>query len=856
MARMKPATAIAVRPGPEAGTASPWLQKIDQALKREETWRRRAKKVVARYRDERDKSANTTSRVNILWSNTEVLKAALYVRTAKPDVRRRFTDAEAGNGIARTAAEVVERGLSYVIDINDIDSPVLAALDDYLLSGRGTLWWSYEPEVEEAAGSDDDDGDTADDAPSPADADADTDADDDVSGIEASVGEQKLIPEEVYWEDFCHGLARTWKKVPWVARRHTPTEAEFEAQFPDAVKLGSFGADFKLEGATDSADNQDGEFVEVWEIWAKAGRKRIYIARGYADILQEDDDPYHLSGFFPCPRPLYSVTTTDRLTPQPEFLQYQDQANELDTVSTRITRLMRELKWNGIYDETIPDGNVLADFPKADDGEFLPFKSFNVLRERGGGIEAAFGFRPLDKLVDVVVQLAQRRAALVQEIYEITGISDIVRGSTDPRETKGAQQLKAQFGSMRMQKRQREVQRFIREAYQIGAEIIAEHFTTETLAAITGLKLPTLDEKLEAQQRAVALRSAAPPPPPQLPAPANDAAGQGGVPAPVAPPQGVQAGKPLPAGGIPTLVAPPNPVPPELVKVIGSPSWDEVVALLRDDRLRSYRIDVETDTTVLEDSQAQQEQRTAFMAAMNDMLEKAYLAAVQAPMMLPLIRETFMFGIRSFKVGRVLEQAAEDAFNQLVTNPPEAPPGKDAKPDTGAADAAKLEAEKARLAIEAKKADNDNAAKLAQIKVDADHKQASLALEREKMALEQRRHEQTRADNGLPDIAAAVSLAGEMNRQMGENGAAMAALMEQNRAAMMELSAAIAGLGSQTAAVAQGLGVLGAEVDALVQAEAAPVEIVRGADGKAVGVRKGSAVRPVVRQNGRVVGLQ
>jgi hypothetical protein len=241
---------------------------------------------------------------------------------------------------------------------------------------------------------------------------------------------------------------------------------------------------------------------------------------------------------------------------------------------------------------------------------------------------------------------------------------------------------------------------------------------------------------------------------------------------------------------------------------------------------------------------------------MNDMLEKAYLAAVQAPMMLPLIRETFMFGIRSFKVGRVLEQAAEDAFNQLVTNPPEAPPGKDAKPDTGAADAAKLEAEKARLAIEAKKADNDNAAKLAQIKVDADHKQASLALEREKMALEQRRHEQTRADNGLPDIAAAVSLAGEMNRQMGENGAAMAALMEQNRAAMMELSAAIAGLGSHIAAVERGVGALGAEVDALVQAEAAPVEIVRGADGKAVGVRKGNAVRPVVRQNGRVVGLQ
>ncbi len=535
------------------GIAAKWIERIDQRLKAEDTWRERAKKVVQRFRDERDAQPNTktaptlNSKVNILWSNTEVLKASLYAKTAKPDVRRRFPDntSRKYNDVNRTAAELIERSLDYVTDEYDVDSPIQGAVEDMLLPGRGVVWISYEPEIEGDAepGADagGEDGDLSGDA-------SEGEGRADAGQAPTNSGEggprivsQKLCPDYVYWEDFCHGLARRWKDVPWVARRHALTVDDFEDKFPDAEKINpKVQADFELKDASGATNPDAAHFVEIWEIWNKPTKKRLYVARGYKDPLSVDDDPYGLKGFFPCPEPLYSVTTTDRMVPEPEFLQYQDQANELDIISTRITRLTDKLKWNGIYDATISESNVLVDMASADDGEFLPHQNFQQIRDKGG-INAAFGFRPIELIEPVIASLDQRRKDLIQTIYEITGISDIIRGATDPRETKGAQQIKAQFGSMRLQARQREVQRFIRDLYRIMAEIIAEHFTGETLAEITGLNLPIAEEKQQAQMMLAAMDA---PPMPQAGQPAGMSSQ-----APMQPPMGGPAQPPV--GGAP-----------------------------------------------------------------------------------------------------------------------------------------------------------------------------------------------------------------------------------------------------------------------------------------------------------------
>ena len=117
-----------------------WQREIDQASEFERDWRERGIRVVERYRDERDTGVvgPLTHRFNILWSNTETMKSALFAKMAQPDVRRRFND---GDAAAREVAIALERALLYGLDVYDSEVPIRAALEDYLLPGRGVSGW-------------------------------------------------------------------------------------------------------------------------------------------------------------------------------------------------------------------------------------------------------------------------------------------------------------------------------------------------------------------------------------------------------------------------------------------------------------------------------------------------------------------------------------------------------------------------------------------------------------------------------------------------------------------------------------------------------------------------------------------
>jgi hypothetical protein len=406
------------------------------------------------------------------------------------------------------------------------------------------------------------------------------------------------------------------------------------------------------------------------------------------------------------------------MIPEPEFCQYQDLADELDVVSTRIKTLTGFLVWKGIYDASVDGENMLKSLADAGDGDFLPYENWAHLSDKGG-IDKAVGFWPMEKIVPVLQMLSARQLELIQNIYQVTGISDIIRGSTDPRETKGAQQLKAQFGSMRLQKRQRDVQRFIRDLYRIKAEIIAEHFTSDNIAEMTQLGLPSRAELAMQQMMQQRMQP------------------------PVGPPQGMAQNMPLLAGSPPPAIAGPNGVQPSPAGVSSPPmagrappsvpsnaaaqtvAWDDVMDILRSDKMRGYRIDIETDSTVMQDVELEKQNRVEFLASFKEALAGAYQAAISAPMMLPLIRESLLFLMRTYKAGRSMEQAVEDAFDELVANPPQPPPGEQAKPDT-------TEADQARLALDAKKLELEMQGKQGE----AQYKQMQMGLEERKLQQE------------------------------------------------------------------------------------------------------------------------
>ncbi|MCR4339652.1 MAG: hypothetical protein NUW01_07170 [Gemmatimonadaceae bacterium] len=239
----------------------------------------------------------------------------------------------------------------------------------------------------------------------------------------------------------------------------------------------------------DKSDDRTRELfkkAKVYEIWSKADKKVIWLCKGYEKgPLDVKDDPLKLRGFFPFPKPLFATMTNGSLTPVPDFAQYQDQANEIDQLTQRISLLTKALRVLGLYPGEMNEiKRLLQDTQEL---ELIPVPNWAMYAEKGG-MDKCIGWFPVEKVAEVLTKLIENREVLKSDVYEITGMSDILRGVSDPEETATAQGIKAQWGSVRTKDRQKEVQRFVRDILRIKAEIIFNHFKPETILEITNAK--------------------------------------------------------------------------------------------------------------------------------------------------------------------------------------------------------------------------------------------------------------------------------------------------------------------------------------------------------------------------------
>lgn len=615
-----------------AKSATFWHNQLDCAAKREEKWRKSGDEIQCRFMDDRDHydgGKQFEKRINILWANTEVQKGALFNQLGKPDVRRSFPLPGYRNKVARTAALVMERALVACANRYDPDVQIENAVEDNLLPGRGQCWLDYEPTI----GTDEE-------------------------GNQV-VTYQTVKFAHLEWKSFRHGNGRSWEDVPWVAREHLFTKTDLKKRWGEQLgeRIDAIPVNQVVDEEHINAEaKKDGSFkrARVWEIWYKPEQIRVYVAEGFPDELEREEDPYKLEGFFPCPRPLYAVKTTSSLTPRPEFLQYKDQADELDRINTRIWKLIEKLKYAGIYDGSAEDGDALKSIGTLNDGEFLPYKNYAALAERGG-LAAAFQVRELPPIAATVQALAQRAMELLQAIYEITGISDIMRGSSDSNETLGAQKLKANFGSGRLQRKQKDVQRFVKALYRMKAELIAEHFEREQLQGMTGIQLPLEVERQAAKMQIAQFEQM------QQMAQAQQQGGPEGQPP--------QAPQPQPQPQMPDQEQ-----IEDLKSIADACSWEEIAEILRSDDRRNFSIDVETTETASVDEETEKAQATEFMAAMTQWLQVAIPAIQTNPTQAPLFKELTMMYVSKFKPGRALEEAFDDAFDQIKNAPPQPNP--------------------------------------------------------------------------------------------------------------------------------------------------------------------------------------
>ncbi len=442
---------------PGQSMAEFWLTQIEDAGKSFEKWEERSKKIIKRYRDEREAIEQRKRKFAILWSNVQVLKPALYGRMPKPEVSRRYRDADP---IGRTASLMLERCLEFEVEqYSDFGSALSNVVEDRLLPGRGTAWVRYEMGEES------------------------TSATEDVGG---KLAYECAPTDYVPWQDFRHSPARTWEEVWWIGKRVWMTRDEGVAKFGVKFKRVPLG-DEKDKRSDDQETPKEAlkKKAPVWEIWDKTEKCVYWVAKGFDNVLDEKPDPLQLDNFFPCPKPLYATTTTGSLVPVADYAEYQDQAEEIDILTNRITMLTKALKVVGVYDASAKALKRL--FTEGMDNDMIPVDTWAQFAEKGG-IKGSIEFVPVKDVAEVLVMLYEAREQAKQGVYEVMGIGDIIRGSTDPNETLGAQQLKANFGSMRLRNTQNDVAKFATDILRMKAHIICNFYSPETIVQMSGIE--------------------------------------------------------------------------------------------------------------------------------------------------------------------------------------------------------------------------------------------------------------------------------------------------------------------------------------------------------------------------------
>jgi hypothetical protein len=448
------------------GLAQRWGTEIEAAEQELRKFHEDARRIVQRYLDKRDAYGKDESRVNLFWSTMKVLLSMLYARPPKADVSRTFQDYD--DDVARVAGTMLQRILNrgFDADTSAWDVAVRQGIEDWLVVGLGQIWLRYEVKVE------------AYEVPPELDP---------LTGAELVPAQEaeRIVDEDaavdyIHWEDFYWSPARTWHEVRWVARRVYMTKDQLVARFgKEIARVVPLARSKPRQDANDQSPQHDPwSKAEVFEVWCKENRKVYWYARGAEVILDVKDDPLQLDAFFPCPKPVAANVTSSNFMPRADYVFAQDQFKELDEINTRITWLTRAAKVVGVYDKSAE--GIQRMFSQAAENQLIPVDNWALFAERGG-IKGQVDWVPLDQVTNAIERLRQYRQDKVMQIYEVLGISDVMRGSSRASETATAQQIKAQFGSTRVQLMQFYIADWISQALRIKAEIICRHWQPETI---------------------------------------------------------------------------------------------------------------------------------------------------------------------------------------------------------------------------------------------------------------------------------------------------------------------------------------------------------------------------------------
>lgn len=455
-------TAAEFKETPE-GWAQRWEVEFEAAKKWLKKWKKQAKDVNDRFLDNKGNQelGDFSTRLNLFHSNIVTLQSMLYGRLPKVDVDRRFSDQN--DDVARVAGQIIQRILNTDIESagEDYSCVLRAALGDRLIAGLGTARLKYDFDLEST--------------------EVPPQLDDDGNELAPGYTDEKITTEwvdtlYVHWDDLLWSPCRTYAEMRWRAYRVYMYREELIARFGEelgkAIPLNSKGPTFDKN--RDGAKEKDvWDQAEVWEIWDKQNKKVFWYVEGFDKVLDMKDDPLRLEGFFPEPPAMLSNVTTSKYVPKPDFCMAQDLYNQIDILESRISLLTDACRAVGVYDKA--NQEVQRVFQEGIENQLIPVDNWAMFAEKGG-LNGAVDWVPIEQIAAVIEILTKKQADLINQLYQVTGMADILRGASTMQASATEQAIKAKFASIRVQALQDDFARFASDLQRIKAEIIAKHY--------------------------------------------------------------------------------------------------------------------------------------------------------------------------------------------------------------------------------------------------------------------------------------------------------------------------------------------------------------------------------------------
>jgi len=256
-------------------------------------------------------------------------------------------------------------------------------------------------------------------------------------------------------------------------------------------------------------------------------------------------------------------------------------------------------------------------FTEGVNGTLIPVKNWAAFAEKNG-LEGAIDVVDLKNIYEALRACYEAIQQCLKIIYDITGLADIVRGQSEASETATAQEIKGRYASLRLNSMKEDVAALATNLFQLKAQIICGKFSPETFIKISGAEQFTPEDQ-------------------QLVGPA--------------------------------------------LQLLFGPRAMDPNAVEQPNPLRVFRIEVNSDTMVQIDEDAEKQSRMEFLQANGVFMEKATQMMAQAgpaaPILGPVIMSLWKFGVTGFKVGRPMEGVIDQAADQLkkmLANPPPPPP--------------------------------------------------------------------------------------------------------------------------------------------------------------------------------------